>query len=103
MKAMSGSTLMPASPRKARLAGDGQYTLRPNPNNGVMQLQQQVQDNNPVNATVLSATGAQVYKGTLQFAGGTSKLNLGNITPGLYVLQLTDSKGNDFILKFVIE
>lgn len=53
-------------------------------------------------AEVWNSTGEVVYNGQLQFEGGTTRLKVINAVPGLYLLQLTDSDGKRFVLKFVI-
>jgi len=83
--------------------GDQSYILYPNPSNGYITIQQKVGDNNPVQAEVLNVTGMSVYKGLLHFENGITSLSMYNKVPGLYLLQLTDTKGNQFMLKFVIE
>jgi len=57
----------------------------------------------PVQAAIWNATGQRIYNTTLQFANATGKLVLNNTAPGLYLLQLTDEKGRNFIFKFVIQ
>jgi hypothetical protein len=79
-----------------------QYTLSPNPNNGIMTLIQMLSDNNHVRVVVLNMLGQQVYSDELLFREGKAQLNMQGNAPGLYVLQLTDCKGNSFICKFVI-
>ena len=79
------------------------YMLYPNPSDGNIMLQQKVPDNNPVRAEVYNATGASVYKGVFQFSGGLTSFTMHNKIPGVYVLHLTDSNANEFILKFTIE
>jgi len=52
---------------------------------------------------IWDAVGQSIYNGQLQFTNAMSKLNVGNIAPGLYLLQITDSKGRMFKFKFVVE
>jgi len=80
-----------------------QYSIFPNPNNGIMNILQAAPDNNPVNAKLMDAKGVVLYKGDLQFSGGKTPFNLKGIVPGLYLLQLRDSKGNNYELKFIID
>ena len=79
------------------------YILYPNPSNGNVTLQQLVPDADPVNAEVLNATGTRVYAGRLYFEDGVAQFSMGAKAPGLYLLQLNDSKGRSFSLKFVIQ
>jgi hypothetical protein len=78
------------------------YTVYPNPNNGNMILLQKVADANPVKLEILNAIGQIVYSDELYFKANKVPLNIQGIVPGLYVVQLRDSNGNCFILRFVI-
>ena len=78
------------------------YTLAPNPSDGNITLTQQTPDNNPVQAEIWNSTGQSIFKGQFHFTGGTTQFDMINKVPGLYLLQLTDSSGNVFLLKFVI-
>jgi len=80
-----------------------QYALYPNPNDGNFTVMQKIADNEPVNTTIWNATGQRIYQGALQFTNAASKLGLGNLAQGLYLLQLTDEKGRTFTFKFVIQ
>ena len=83
---------------------DGQqYLLYPNPNNGIISLQQLLPDDKPVWAEVLNVAGTSIYKEQIQFSNGNSKLFVSNRISGTYLLHLIDSKGRMFTLKFVIE
>ena len=77
--------------------------LYPNPNDGNFILQQEVADNEPVVVEIWDAVGRSIYREKQQFAGATSKLQLSNVAQGLYLLQITDSKGRMFKFKFVVE
>jgi hypothetical protein len=46
--------------------------------------------------------GQSIYKDKLLFNGNLSNLQLGNIAPGMYLLQLTDSQNRTFNFKFVV-
>jgi len=82
--------------------GSQAYTLFPNPNKGRLQLQQQTLDTEPVVVNVYNMSGQKVYRGSLQFTGGRSALILNNQAAGNYLLQITDTKGRNFNLKFTI-
>jgi hypothetical protein len=82
--------------------GAQSYSLHPNPSDGNITLMQKVPDGNPVMGEVWNETGEVIYKGQLSFTGGITNLKVINATPGMYLLQLIDSGGNRFMLKFVI-
>jgi hypothetical protein len=79
-----------------------QYELFPNPNNGSMTLKQSVTDGEPVSVEITDIVGQSIYKDKLLFNGNLSNLQLGNIAPGMYLLQLTDSQNRTFNFKFVV-
>jgi hypothetical protein len=79
-----------------------QYTLSPNPNNGSITLAQKITDNAPVSVEVWNSIGQTTYKGLMLFNGNLGKLQLEGITPGLYVMFLTDSQGKTYTLKFIV-
>ena len=79
-----------------------QYILSPNPNNGNITIAQKITDNMPVYAEVWNAVGQAAYKGVMLFDGNMTKLQLEGITPGLYIMLLTDSQGKNYTLKFIV-
>ena len=78
------------------------YRLYPNPNNGLLYVAQATPDAKPVQAKVWNENGQCIYKGELIFKANTLRLVLGDRTPGLYLLELMDSEGNNYALKFVV-
>ena len=79
------------------------YRLYPNPNNGNINIVQKQGDDREVRAEILSATGQNLYTGTLHFNQQNTKVHIQNINSGLYMLQLTDADGKVFNLKFVVQ
>lgn len=77
------------------------YVLSPNPGNGLIKITQAVEDAN-VPAQVTSIDGRIVYKGQLQFADRYATLDLQGIAPGMYMVQLQDSNGGIYNMKYVI-
>jgi hypothetical protein len=55
-----------------------------------------------VYAEVWNAVGQTTYKGVMLFNGNTTQLRLEGIQPGLYVMLLTDSRGRNYTLKFIV-
>ena len=85
-------------------SNDGQqYALLPNPNNGSSILRQAVADDAPVTIEVLNIVGQSIYRSNPIFLNKTSNLRLTDVSPGLYLLTLKDSKGRNFKLKFVVQ
>lgn len=79
------------------------YSLSPNPNNGRdILLQQKVADNESMNVEIWNSTGVQVYKGMLNFNGGSARFDMLNKSPGLYLIQITDNSGERYLIKFII-
>lgn len=79
------------------------YTMYPNPNNGTFEMRQAIADKEPVVAEVFDVVGRKVGKEKITFNASTAKLRVYNVSPGIYLLQLTDSKKRIFKYKFVIE
>ena len=94
-----GESLTPAL---SKGAGVQSYALHPNPSDGNITLVQKVPDAKPVMAEVWNETGELIYQAQIQFEGGVTHLKVMNAIPGMYLLQLIDSAGNVFTLKFVI-
>ena len=98
-KSSAGSSLTTQNDKN----GSQKYSLSPNPSDGNVTLKQLVPDVNPVKAQIWNDAGTSIYEGELHFAGGVTQFSVPNKIPGIYLLQLTDSKGMQFMLKFVIE
>jgi hypothetical protein len=79
------------------------YKLYPNPNGGTFTLQQMVSDGEPVQIEAWDAIGQSIYNQQAVFSAQRLQLQLGDMLPGLYMLQLTDSKGLKYSFKFVVE
>ncbi len=80
-----------------------QYKLFPNPNSGNFILEQSVSDDNPVLIEVRDVLGKIVYKQKNTFKSCKLQIILGNIVPGLYVIQISDGKGLINNLKMSIQ
>jgi hypothetical protein len=65
-------------------------------------VQQQVADDEPVVMEVWDAVGRTIYKQAQAFNGQKTELQLDNIGPGMYLLQLTDGQGRRFNFRFVV-
>ncbi len=82
---------------------DSHYTLLPNPSDGNIIITQSVAEDASTSVQVMNYAGATVYKGVLDFKGGQSQLQLNNIVPGLYMVNITDAKGETSAFKVVIQ
>ncbi|RKR84424.1 hypothetical protein BDD43_4659 [Mucilaginibacter gracilis] len=99
----TGMKMEPNQPLTKTLSIDRpQYILFPNPSNGDIQLQQLIQDKNPVRAEVWNEQGQRILQNTLLFNNGKYHLDLKGIMPGIYLLQLRDSNGRNYLLKFTV-
>jgi hypothetical protein len=67
-----------------------------------MDLLQAIVDNNTVHAEVWNAAGQVVSSANLIFNSRKARLDIGAAVPGLYLLQLRDSQGGSYTLKFVV-
>ena len=100
---MDGPTFVPTAVGTMVGNAGQKYLLFPNPNDGNFILQQAVIDNEPVEVEIWDVVGRSIYKEHLQFAEATSSIKVKNTLQGLYLLQITDSKGRMFKFKFVVE
>lgn len=76
------------------------YSLFPNPNGGFFYLKQQLRDMEPVHLRIYDLQGRIIYQSTLNFGYRQEvAVQLGVIAPGMYLLQLCDSKGATYTLK----
>jgi uncharacterized protein YjdB len=81
---------------------DQVYTLFPNPSNGNITITQKVVADGSMQATVTNSVGAKVYSGSVEFIGGTGRLNL-NTATGMYLVLLQDKNGAVQTFKVMIE
>jgi hypothetical protein len=99
----NGDTIDAQNPAVTNMLNGQSYSLYPNPSDGHITLKQQLADTKPVSVAILNATGQQVYSGEMLFENGTSAFDMNNKVPGLYLLQVKDSKGEQFNIKFIIK
>jgi hypothetical protein len=78
------------------------YTLYPNPTPGSFVLQQKISDDCAVTVKIFDVAGKQVYSGAPQFSSGKGKVDMGEAAVGLYLLQLTETNGAVYIIKFMV-
>ena len=57
----------------------------------------------PERKTVQDVLGKRVYHQSVQFTANTASIQVGNLPPGVYLLQLTDEKAKVSDFKFVIQ
>jgi hypothetical protein len=102
-----GEGSRPAPGRNGRYNGNANewnsYTVFPNPGDGNLTIQQANAVNTSVKVKVLDYAGAMVQKGTLTFKNGTSKLNVGKVAAGVYMVILTDDNGTTNTFRVVIQ
>ena len=79
------------------------YKLYPNPNNGTITISQLVADSRGVSIEVVDAMGRSVYNSTPEFDQQIIRLQLPNVSAGLYLLKLTNADGKVFNYKFVVQ
>jgi len=95
--------VMPEGLSNIKQNGSQQYSLFPNPSNGNIILQQAIADELPVKAEIFNGVGLNINKDNLHFTGGVGQLHMINVTQGLYLIHLVDSKEREFIIKFVVK
>jgi len=80
-----------------------QYFLFPNPNDGNITLEQLVPDELPVSITITNVIGDKIYDRSIVFNANATQIQLQNISPGMYLLNLLDGNGRIFTFKFAVE
>lgn len=69
-----------------------QFSVFPNPSNGKIHVITQI-PLSALKATVTDLLGKTLYRNEIDFLGYTSELQL-NLSPGIYLLQISDEMGN---------
>lgn len=82
---------------------DQAYHLYPNPNSGTITISQKIADDRSVRAEVIDAMGRVIYSDNLNIEHQNARLQLRNVSAGLYLLRLTDADGKVFTYKFVVQ
>ncbi len=78
------------------------YTLLPNPNRGIFQLQQSTGTDEAVDARIYNIFGQSVWMGTIVFKGETAQIDFSTaLAAGNYYLHLKDGNGRITILRFL--
>ena len=57
----------------------------------------------PERITVQDVLGKRVYHQSVRFSANSASIQVGNLPPGVYLLQLTDEKAKVSDFKFVIQ
>lgn len=70
-----------------------QYSIVPNPNNGVFEIAQLVATNEQVVVYLTNAVGQRVYASDIQFRAGKASMTVQHLPPGLYYLSLKTKAG----------
>ncbi len=79
------------------------YTLYPNPTTGKLNLAQNTPVDGKQGYRVLNYAGQTLISGTVNFLGGTSQLDLGNLSPGVYLVEMRDAQGATATFRVVVE
>jgi len=79
------------------------YMLFPNPNAGIFTITQQIHENITAQIDVWNDIGEKVFNKSVKFANGSVRIDLGKVSPGLYMLEITDRDGGQLMTKITIE
>lgn len=79
------------------------YKLYPNPNNGIITVSQLIADTRDVKVEVVDAMGKILYDSIQSFENQNARIQLSNVSPGLYLLKLINADGKVFSFKFVVQ
>jgi peptidoglycan/xylan/chitin deacetylase (PgdA/CDA1 family) len=78
------------------------YTLSPNPTRTFVDINLKACENRPVNLTVFDAWGRELRVLSIESAGKTQRIDLGDFVSGLYILHIQTSGKRDVIRKFMV-
>jgi uncharacterized protein YjdB len=79
------------------------YTLYPNPTSGNIMIQQSIPENSGMEVTVMNCVGAIVYTGNIDFAGGVGKLDISDVSSGMYLVRLKNKTGELHNFKVIVQ
>jgi hypothetical protein len=100
---MGGHSLFRVAPEEGITgSAEQEYTLFPNPNEGVFSIRQTIPSDKIVEAKIYNALGQELHRETVQFRGGVLTFRLDNTMPGLYLVCITDEQHKVVCLKFNI-
>ncbi len=101
---LGGHSLFRVAPGEAISGSPEQdYTLFPNPNEGVFSIRQILPTDKIVEAKIYNALGQELHRETVQFRGGVVTFRLEHAMPGLYLVCLTDELNKVICLKFNVK
>jgi uncharacterized protein YjdB len=83
--------------------GANVYSLYPNPGNGNITIAQSIVTDEKVDIVVLNYLGQFIFEGNLVFSQGFGQLYLENIVPGIYMVVITDFKGQSTTFRLMVE
>ena len=79
------------------------YTLYPNPAQGLVSIEQSIAVDQTSAVRVLNYAGQTTFAGSISFIGGKAQLDLGNVAPGVYLVEMRDKQGVTTTFKVVVE
>lgn len=79
------------------------YSIYPNPGSGAFTISQDVIADQSMNAVVTNCVGQAVYNGKISFIGGVATLDLPNVSPGIYMVQLDDKPEGKTVLRVAVQ
>lgn len=79
------------------------YHIFPNPNDGNMTISNESGSDGVVDLIIVNAVGATVYQSKMEFAGGRSVLQLNDVAPGLYLVEILDNSGHRFTQRLIVQ
>jgi alpha-tubulin suppressor-like RCC1 family protein len=74
--------------KKGPVSADGQFFVYPNPSNGWLTIEYQLDENETGQIEVFDLSGRSVYDSTLSSGRSTAQIRLENLQSGLYLLRI---------------
>lgn len=79
------------------------FDVYPNPGNGLFTIRHGGLDDGSARVIVVNYMGQIVYEGSVVFSGGRGHLDLTNVQPGIYLVQLQGKPGEKNVLRVSVQ
>jgi len=82
---------------------ENQYTLFPNPSTGTIFINQTFEEKGTIMVNIINFVGQVIFSKNFEFITGTAEVDIADVKPGIYFVELKDDKGRIKNYKLIIE
>jgi hypothetical protein len=79
------------------------YSLYPNPTSGTINFEQAIVEDKQVSVKIYNYLGEIIFDDKLNFNGGSSKLNLSKVSPGIYLVNIQLDENSKQVFKIMVQ